>query len=92
MFQNGEKIGEKLKNNFGQERRAFHGIAAMISIVSVIIIAAFVTFVYSEQIKKQFFEERSKNLLNVSSKINDMMNTMINDVWSCIDTIEYQVS
>ena len=50
-----------------------------------------VSVVYSKQIKKQFFQERSKNLLNISSKVGDMMNSMITDVWSCLDTMEYQL-
>lgn len=86
-----EKVEKKRRKELYQERRVYHGIAAMISIVGVIVIAAYLTFIYSEQIKKQFFEERSKNLLNISSKVSDMMYSMINDVWSCVDTVEYQI-
>ena len=92
MILNKKKMNLKDNHELGHKRRAYHGMGAMLTIISVIIIAGCLTFVYSNQIKKQFFEERSKNLLNISSKVSDMMNSMINDVWSCVDTIEYQVT
>ena len=73
------------------DKRAFRGAFAMFSVLLVILIIAFLSVVYSKQIQKQFFQERSKNLLNISSKVGDMMNSMITDVWSCLDTMEYQV-
>lgn len=73
------------------DKRTFRGAFAMASILLVILIIAFLSVVYSKQIQKQFFQERSKNLLNISSKVGDMMNSMITDVWSCLDTMEYQV-
>ena len=63
----------------------------MFSVLLVVLIIAFLSVVYSKQIQKQFFQERNKNLLNISSKVGDMMNSMITDVWSCLDTMEYQV-
>lgn len=82
---------EKDKTQSYHEQRFYHGMAAMVSIVVVIIVAIYLTFIYSEQIQDQFFKERSKNLLNISSKVSDMMYSMINDVWSCLDTVEYQI-
>ena len=73
------------------DKRAFRGAFAMFSILLVILIIFFLSVVYSKQIQKQCFQERSKNLLNISSKVGDMMNSMITDVWSCLDTMEYQV-
>lgn len=73
------------------DKRTYHGAIAMISILFVILIIGFLSVVYSKQIQKQFFWERSKNLLNISSKVGDMMNSMITDVWSCLDTMEYQL-
>lgn len=79
---------KKAKN---ENKHNTHGSIAMVSIVAVIVIASFLTIIYTKQIKAQFFQERSKNLLNISSKVGDMMNSMITDVWSCLDTMEYQV-
>ena len=73
------------------DKRTYRGAFAMLSILAAIIIISSLSVVYSNQIKKQFFQERSKNLLNISSKVGDMMNSMITDVWSCLDTMEYQV-
>ena len=73
------------------DKRTFRGAFAMVSVLLVILIIAFLSVVYSKQIQKQFFQERNKNLLNISSKVGDMMNSMITDVWSCLDTMEYQV-
>ena len=73
------------------DKRTFRGAFAMFSVLLVILIIAFLSVVYSKQIQKQFFQERNKNLLNISSKVGDMMNSMITDVWSCLDTMEYQV-
>ena len=73
------------------DKRTFRGTFAMFSVLLVILIIFFLSVVYSKQIQKQFFQERSKNLLNISSKVGDMMNSMITDVWSCLDTMEYQV-
>ena len=73
------------------DKRNYRGAFAMICILAVIIIIGSISVVYSKQIKKQFFQERSKNLLNISSKVGDMMNSMITDVWSCLDTMEYQL-
>ena len=61
------------------DKRTFRGIIAMTSILVVIIIIGFLSVVYSKHIQKQFFQERSKNLLNISSKVGDMMNSMITD-------------
>ena len=74
-----------------QNKHSRHGSIAMASIIVVILLAFFLIIFYTKQIKTQFFEERSKNLLNISSKVGDMMNSMITDVWSCLDTMEYQV-
>ncbi len=73
------------------DKRTYHGAIAMLSILFVIFVIFILTVNYTKQIKKQFFQERSKNLSNISSKMGDMMNSMITDVWSCLDTIEYQV-
>ena len=73
------------------DKRTYRGAFAMLSILAAIIIISSLSVVYSNQIKKQFFQERSKNLLNISSKVGDMMNSMITDVWSCLDTMEYQL-
>ena len=73
------------------DKRTFRGAFAIVSVLLVILIIAFLSVVYSKQIQKQFFQERNKNLLNISSKVGDMMNSMITDVWSCLDTMEYQV-
>lgn len=73
------------------DKRTFRGTFAMFSVLLVILIIAFLSVVYSKQIQKQFFQERNKNLLNISSKVGDMMNSMITDVWSCLDIMEYQV-
>ena len=73
------------------DKRTFRGAFAMFSVLLVVLIIAFLSVVYSKQIQKQFFQERNKNLLNISSKVGDMMNSMITDVWSCLDTMEYQV-
>ena len=73
-----------------RDKNTFHAVLAMISILLVILIIVFLSFVYSKQIQEQFYQERSKNLLNVSSKVGDMMNSMITDVWSSIDTMEFQ--
>lgn len=85
------KKTEQLTNIKQHDKRTYHGALAMISILFVILIIAFLSIVYSKQIQKQFFQERSKNLQNISSKVGDMMNSMITDVWSCLDTMEYQV-
>ena len=73
-----------------RDKNTFHAILAMISILLVILIIVFLSIVYSKQIQEQFYQERSKNLLNVSSKVGDMMNSMITDVWSSLDTMEFQ--
>ena len=59
------------------DKRTYRGAFAMLSILAAIIIISSLSVVYSNQIKKQFFQERSKNLLNISSKVGDMMNSMI---------------
>ena len=82
---------EELNNSSKHNSRNTHGTIAMASILIVIFMATFMIVLYTKQIKTQFFEERSKNLLNISSKVGDMMNSMITDVWSCLDTMEYQV-
>ncbi len=73
------------------DKRTYHGAIAMVSIAFVIFIISILAISYSRHIQKQFFQERSKNLLNISAKMGDMMNSMITDVWSCLDTMEYQV-
>ncbi|MBR5596542.1 MAG: response regulator [Lachnospiraceae bacterium] len=73
------------------DKRTYHGVMAMLSVLFAIFIISILTIVYTKQIKEQFFQERSKNLINISSKVGDMMNSMITDVWSCLDTMEYQV-
>ena len=89
----GKLIRKYMRNDnlIKHDKRTFRGIIAMTSILVVIIIIGFLSVVYSKHIQKQFFQERSKNLLNISSKVGDMMNSMITDVWSCLDTMEYQV-
>ena len=72
------------------DKRTYHGAMAMLSIAFVIFVISILAVSYSKQIQKQFFQERSKNLMNISSKMGDMMNSMITDVWSCLDTLEYQ--
>ena len=72
------------------DKRTYHGAIAMLSIAFVIFVISILGISYTRQIQKQFFQERSKNLLNISSKMGDMMNSMITDVWSCLDTLEYQ--
>ena len=72
------------------DKRTYHGAIAMLSIAFVICVISILGISYTRQIQKQFFQERSKNLLNISSKMGDMMNSMITDVWSCLDTLEYQ--
>lgn len=83
---------KNLKKEKKHDRRLLHGVASMITILLVLMAACLIVLIYSKKIKDQFFQERSKNLLNVSSKISDMMNSIITDVWSCMDTIEYVVS
>ena len=73
-------------------KRSYYGAIAVISIVVVLFLVVILTANYTKKIQQQFFEERSKNLLNISSKVADMMNSMITDVWSCIDTVDYQIN
>ena len=84
IFQNKENITQHESHNY-------HGIMALSSAIIVILIVSILTINYTKEIKQQFFQERSKNLQNISSKVGDMMNSMITDVWSCLDTMEYQV-
>ena len=74
-----------------QERNNYHGAIALISILFVVLVSTALSVIYIKEIKHQFFQERSKNLLNISSKVGDMMNSMITDVWSCLDTVEYHI-
>lgn len=83
-----QKINKDVSDH--HKRRTAHGIIAMVTIILVVLISAILIVIYTKQIRTQFFEERSKNLLNISSKVGDMMNSMITDVWSCLDTLEYQ--
>ena len=55
------------------DKRTYHGAIAMLSIAFVIFVISILAVSYSKQIQKQFFQERSKNLLNISSKMGDMV-------------------
>ena len=85
------KIFQKKEIITQHESHNYHGIIALSSAIIVILIISILTINYTKEIKQQFFQERSKNLQNISSKVGDMMNSMITDVWSCLDTMEYQV-
>lgn len=85
------KFFQEKRNIDQHESHNYHGIMALSSAIIVILIISILTINYTKEIKQQFFQERSKNLQNISSKVGDMMNSMITDVWSCLDTMEYQV-
>lgn len=86
-----KKIFQIKNNKEDREKHHYYGAIAMACIIFVILIISVLTVNYTKEIKHQFFQERSKNLQNISSKVGDMMNSMITDVWSCLDTMEYQV-